>query len=122
VTSITIPVSFARFQNLENLQTDLIFLNDSSYWRRRLFGPHPPDTASIISGKREVQRRILSIVRTLNPQTALGRALSEAEVVKTDKCIVIQLGELLHLREIELPVRPRNGTDPTLPNQLKLFL
>ena len=104
---ITIPVSFARFLDLENMQTDLIFLKDSSYWRKRLFGPHPPEIASLISGPREVQRRIRSIERTSNPQHALGRALTELEGISTEQCIVITLGERIKLREVQITPRAR---------------
>jgi hypothetical protein len=66
---------------------------DSPFWRKRLLGRHPPDTALFLCGRSKLYRRIVEIRGDQDPEAILGRPLSAQgkKDIPTKQCIAIFL-------------------------------
>ena len=93
-----IPVFRVRSQCFKRIRRgtkNVELRKDSPFWRKRLLGQHPPDTALFLCGPRKLYRAIVEIRGGQDPEAILGRPLSAQgkKDIPTPKCIAIYLDE-----------------------------
>lgn len=90
-------VRLEYFLQIESGLKNVELRRDSPFWRKRLLGHNPPDTALFLCGPRKLYLRIVEIRGGQDPEAVLGRPLSAQgkKDIPTPKCIAIYLGPKL---------------------------